>query len=146
MLKTKSTYNGERHSILKPEHVVIERWYSFSYNPIDQPSSISEYPSWFRQHRKMFESCFNSYFLLHPEFSKMARYHFHGIVRIKDITMFYLLDLPKLIPFGTIEMDHVKDPDVWLMYCTKNQDLMERIVRCTDINLPYRIDTRIPYE
>ncbi|AXH77524.1 MAG: putative replicase [Cressdnaviricota sp.] len=112
-----------------PENLQICKWYSFTYNPIDQPPQKDDYMyevfetmNEFRRFMAEFVS-FESY--LYPELSSQGRLHYHGIIRVYDPMRFYLNDLIRLRTFGCYEIDTIEDISIWLLYCKKQRDMWD---------------------
>lgn len=129
------------HNSIKPEHMQFGKWYAFSYNPIDQPSSLQQLEDWQRSNIIMFNKMYNIDVQLYPEFSSQGRWHYHGIIRVRD-PLFYIQDLQTLKLYGSFEMDTISDIQEWFLYCTKNmwmcKDMFELFT-----SLPYVLTTLI---
>jgi len=67
-------------------------------------------------------------------------------MRVTNISLFYLHDLPLLKPYGSIEIDTVDNPEKWLLYCVKNKELMELVYSVTNDRLSYMIVTNDEYD
>lgn len=64
-------------------------------------------------------------YILVPEISHKGRYHFHGYIEIINVSQFYLYAIPKLMGFSRIEIDTIKDHQIWANYIYKNREIME---------------------
>lgn len=135
----------EKYSILKPEDIVLFNRYSFSFNPEDQPKpqrfysiTLNLFTSWAEQIYNMFVSLRYCEVETYMEISKSSRLHFHGYIKINDIFNFYFYDLPKIKHYGTLEIDHIKDPLVWDLYIKKQKSFCELF--CAKHNIIYHFN------
>lgn len=80
-----------------------------------------------------------SRFELWPEISGKGQVHFHGIVRVGNPIKFHLMDVPRLIMYGHINIDICGKTDddsetvklnmeKWKKYCTKNTEFMTQVL------------------
>lgn len=76
---------------------------------------------------------------LYPEVSAMGRLHAHGIISILDDQrlMFQMYDVPSLARHGHIEIDTIKEMEVWRNYITKQVLFIKTY---TEINRHYDND------
>lgn len=136
----------EKYVIPKPEHLLLQTTYAFSFNPIDDSKmDFSDLTSWSKDFLRIFDNCFSCDIRLYVEYSTHAKFHFHGYIKIKDELYFYLKDLPYLKGLGTFEIDTIGDPMYWDMYCKKNKGKMKRL--CQENGLIYIFEnTRLRYK
>lgn len=116
---------------LKPEDTSVGIKYAFTYNLSDD---WLPHESNLMNHSKIINfldfvidlmgQMEGSNMTLFPEFSRKARLHFHGVLVITDRVKFYLKDIPLLVAHGNIKLDTLDDPEMWDLYCRKNEDLM----------------------
>jgi len=118
----------EKHSLLSAENVTIGELYTFTYNPDDQPDDPFHPDVWLREMHRTFKSLYGCRIVLYPEYSKLHRWHLHGHFYITNINYFYLKDLPKLIPYGTIEMDTIGDFQEWHNYERKSRHFVSELL------------------
>lgn len=131
-----------KYKLIKPEEVVINTNYAFSFNPEDQPCTsvfynvkIDEFESWSKKQYKTFSILRYSTIQTFMEISKGGRLHFHGYIKINDIPNFYFYDLKRLMKEGTFEIDFIKDPLIWDLYIKKQKPFMEKF--CSINNMDY---------
>lgn len=112
---------------LKPEDVVTGVFYAFTYNPEHQPSrqSPTGVKEWWRCIINNFEGYDYCSLKLYLEISSQGRLHFHGYIMIKDIPKFYYDTVPDMVKHASIEMDTIKDTEVWEKYCRKQEEFIQ---------------------
>lgn len=122
--------NHVKQSILSPEEVVLDGWYSFNLNPQQQheleATPIARWNKTYQEIQSLI-SIFIPYAEIegHLELSRTGRIHMHGYVLFKDIAGFYLV-LPKILKKCTIEIDTIADMDYWQSYCTKSSKVLKQ--------------------
>lgn len=119
-----------RCKFLKPENVVPGNEYAITLNPAIQPDRLGPVglkKFWDQQYGilETFDWCT---FHLYPEVSAQGRFHFHGTMIVKDTAKFYYFDVPRIVQHYSCEMDTIKDIDVWMNYCSKQQSFMQDLV------------------
>lgn len=115
-----------RHKIsFSPEDCRFMQWYTFTYNPPDQPQygELTGLEDWIKSYQMKFLQCNNCDIYCVPEFSKMGRLHFHGAIRIHEGIKFWVFDIHKLKE-GSFEIDELTDPSVWRTYMFKQHNLI----------------------
>jgi len=137
------------HKAPAPEDIQLGVWYSFSYNPSSQPplsaiNRISPFdPSlseWFAQEiTSLFKRLKNIEIVANLEISRKGRFHLHGRILFLNIINAYAVDLRRLQQHGTYEIDTIKDPVEWNLYCRKQSSLMEPF--CEIECIPQSIET-----
>jgi len=81
---------------------------------------------------------------MYPELSPQGRYHLHGKIKFKknsSIVLFYLnlADLKDV----AMEIDTIKDMDIWEKYCTKQSNLHKYLIKYMSITVPYVYTARV---
>lgn len=136
MPKPKKVFDHELHEIeVAPEQVVENGVYSFNYNPITQPNmdAVGGFTRWLAGMRRVFNSCHEVEIWALPEVSPKGRAHFHGTIKFIGSTLnFYLIDIHKLMGFGSLKIATIADIDVWENYCYKQTALMRPF--CEDVH------------
>lgn len=131
-------------SIISPENIVKNEFYSFTINPSD------DYQYWntssWEERIKSLSAYMTHYMLkkinarvvLHMEFSRTGRLHFHGticFIHTRQIQEFYLMTIHWLLDRAQIEMDTLKDQQVWNTYCRKSNHLISEVFETNNIQL-----------
>lgn len=116
---------------IKPEQVIPDMNYAFSYNPEEQPTpqrfyniTLNCFESWSQKIYEIFATLRYCEIETYMEISKNGRLHFHGYIRISDIPKFFFYDIKKLRHHGTYEIDEINDEDTWIDYCVKQREYM----------------------
>lgn len=138
---TYSAFNNRKYKNPSPEEFKVDTEYTFTYNPQKQPLTPNyklNLITWHNGMDNIFRSCKNCQIELRPELSQGSRWHYHGLITIKDIMKFFIYDLPVLRENGSYEIDEIKDKNVWLTYITKQKELMEPV--CKEHKIPYNYD------
>lgn len=131
-------FEKPRNCLLKYEDVKEGTLYSLTLNPAEQYHKkpdrqihvISDLLKLFRSDK----SCMGHVYV---EISPHGRVHFHGVIGILDRWEFYLNLVPRIEDRYTIEIDTIKDENVWLKYCQKQQEYLPRPYR-TGYGLAYK--------
>jgi len=148
----KKNYNNgfkRLHTFPPPEKVKLNEVLTFTLNPSDTP-----YINTKNNRKVLLESFFNDIikglgklrycdYKIYPEISSTGKWHFHGTITITDIMNFYLYDVPLMQALGAIEIDTIKDLDIWLAYCTKQAELMKAYL--TPLKLKMEINKKSEY-
>lgn len=117
--------------VLSPEVIEQNVFYTFSFNPKVQPVrhkagfKCSAFTEWQNDVLRTFRKSTNAMYDLNLELSRAGRLHYHGKIKILNIINFYIQDLPHLADEGVIEIDTIKDSEVWEKYCHKQELLMK---------------------
>lgn len=80
--------------------------------------------------------------LLVPEISKAGRWHYHGLLNIKNTYSFHAEVLPRLRGICKYEIDVINDPDIWKEYMYKDRKYMEPAL--TSQGVPYELTSDTP--
>lgn len=80
--------------------------------------------------------------MLIPEISRGGRWHWHGILIIKEVYKFHAMVLPFLPTVCQYEIDTIDDPDVWRDYIYKDEDIMRPAIELQ--GLTYEITNETP--
>jgi len=141
----KNSNNGFKrlHTFPPPEKVKLTDMLTFTLNPSDTP-----YINRKGERKVILEPFFNDIikglgklryceYKLYPEISSTGKWHFHGTIQLTNIINFYLYDVPLMQELGAIEIDTIKDLDIWMAYCTKQAELMKAYLT------PLKIKTEI---
>lgn len=123
--------NGSRS--VSPENISTHANYSFTLNPEVQyyeiQDGIERFNTWNAHMYKELKRLHGIESLkIWPEISQSGRLHFHGIIKIKDVIEFALVDVPLLIRIGHLEIDTINDEDVWNKYIRKSIQLMKPLM------------------
>lgn len=117
---------------LKLEDIEIGKAYAFSYNPSAQPipSKVNSIKEWFDIEYNVFQSVLQYCEVnLYVEISPTGRFHFHGIIIIRNAVQFIIRDVQHLTGLGTSVIKEVDKPEVWAEYITKQQDRMQKLLQ-----------------
>lgn len=127
--------------------------YTFNLNPELQPDwnqDICEHyvpiKAWYRKIIGSVQLMKYCNIIMYLEISPTGRYHFHGIIKIKNVLNFFVHDLYRLKQIGTYEIDTIKDLEVWTKYCSKQDYLIKDIFRGMVYNNPVSIIQKEPSE
>lgn len=103
----------------KPEDLVLDRCYTFTYNPEQQyVGDVERLKKVVRHFRnKMNFSCLS--YKVYLELSGNGRIHFHGYIKIKEIKEFYLFAVGTMCAHASTEIDIINDDEIWYDYITK---------------------------
>lgn len=131
-------------NIVCPEDVKVNTNYTLTLNPIDD---LQYWTNEGYESRIQALSAYVSLYLLpnipaevvlYMESSRTGRLHFHGTIKFhskKDILKFYLEIIRYLQTRWHIEMDTIKDADIWEAYCTKQKHLIDERFKTNEIQL-----------
>lgn len=129
-----------KHSCIKPEDCDITKYYTFSFNPVEQPEFVSFYKTHLNSLKDWSDNIKTNLLKLHfckyhlaCEISTGGRLHYHGYIRITNIVKFYLQDLAYLKTLGTFEIDKITDNIKWDTYVYKQKIFMEPYCQTEDI-------------
>lgn len=144
MIRKNQFTNNNKYQCVKPEECHMDKLYSFSYNPEEQPlfekfykMKLNNLRDWSNQQRQILSSLRYCTVDVVQEISSKGRLHYHGYIMITDIVRFYLHDLAKLRHYGTYEIDHITDEDVWRTYVYKQERFMKQY--CETNEMVYNI-------
>jgi hypothetical protein len=140
---------GEKTPIVSPEKIELNTFYSFTLSPNDSCQYFGYahrcekrdhiFDPTETQRLKLFQRYIRDYpykvlkkfcdVKLYSEISRNGRLHCHGWIKFKDfksVMLFYtnVVEEYKRV-YGFIEIDTIKDMQVWKTYCTKQQHLWE---------------------
>lgn len=123
--------NNFKLSVLSPEEVDNNKFYTFTFNPRVQPVrskagfKCSAFSEWQTDVLRTLRRSVNAQYNICIELSRGGRLHYHGTIKILNIINFYIQDLPALLEEGMLEIDTIKDDEVWTTYCHKQESLMK---------------------
>lgn len=124
-----SAQKSFKKSIISPEEVSTDGWYTFNLNPSEQyefeGSPISRWNKCYQNIQGLisrFVDCATIEGNL--EISRSGRVHMHGYIKYKKIADFYLI-LPMVSRFAHIEIDTIDDINIWDKYVTKSEDVLK---------------------
>lgn len=131
------------HTAIKIEDIVLDKEYALSINPEKQPNknTIVDISIWYREIYDIlltFKDGLN--ITLYLEASPIGRYHFHGIIIIKDI-LTYLSFLNTTKKLWTYEIDTINDPIIFKTYMTKQKKIFENLLLNNIIGYPMQINS-----
>lgn len=134
-----------KNSILKLEDINTGIEYSLTINPNDKLQGFS--PLLMREIKlhdilnKITNLIPLKYSVqLYPEISPKGRLHFHGRIMFskqRHILQFYLSVIPDILNHATMEMDTIKEPEVWSKYCSKQSLFHNFLEKKYKYNIPY---------
>lgn len=132
---------NDKYKCPSPETMYTDTLYSFTLNPQEQlEGSLGRFKlnackTWYDKQMKLFTQLCNCTISVVPEISSKARWHMHGVIMIKDVMLFFLHDVPKLMDHGAYEIDTIDDITVWDRYVYKQKHYMEPFL--AKENTPY---------
>jgi len=145
--KKSSSACNDRYVCLPPEKMEVGVQYAFSWNLVEQPVEIKngkstlylkEYYNMVIRRLNLFRYC---EIIMYPEVSEHGRYHFHGVITLSDVILFFLLDMPLLKHNSSYKISTISDMEgVWRPYMYKGEFLMKPL--CKKFELPYSWKTK----
>lgn len=138
-------YNNRPHKIPDPKLLDENIEYALSINPSAQPIDYETYNETFKgdiraytnEILKVLRMLKNCHIEVHPEISSGGRWHYHGVIIIKDLALFLLYDMKIMKHYFSFELDTIKETKEWSDYCMKCSHFMEKY--CTQNKMPYKI-------
>jgi len=131
---------------MKPEEMICHTDYAFSYNPEEQPIvqgfgkvTLTTFSSWADTIYEMFDRCKYCKIRTTLEISRHGRLHMHGTIQIINLIKFFFFDIKILRFHGSYEIDTIKDPLKWEIYCTKQSDDMIVFCENYDMSINYPV-------
>lgn len=131
------SFNEGQH-IMSIEDVDIKVKYTLTISPNDDYQYFNHKSS---DREKNFRESFEEFFTmvdfqginiyLHPELSPRGRLHFHGTILFKTekaIKLFYMDAIHVMLRRSQIEMDTIKDAEVWDTYCKKQSKYFDWVI------------------
>lgn len=112
------------HSCIPPEKIELRKRYAISLNP---SFDIKCFDNAIKQLNVVLNKT-NAIdeIVLYPELSPIGKLHYHGVIVINDVFLFYFEDLKLLKDFGSFEIDTIADPKYWIdEYCRKGESYMK---------------------
>lgn len=132
-----------KHNIIEPEKVNPDELLSFSFNPEEQPlfekfycMRLNNLADWSRRQKDILSTLRYAKVSCVLEISRKGRMHMHGFIKIHKIAEFYLMDLKKLMHYGTLEIDSITNVEKWYDY----------IYKCSKFMRPYCERNDMVYE
>lgn len=131
----KTSFLGKA-KIISPEEIILKTKYSFTINPNDKRQYFENTEGVaFHRINKLKEfmeqellEIPNVDIDIYMECSRNGRLHFHGTIcfnTIDSIKTFYISKINQWLTFSNIEIAELKDPEIWLVYCTKSKHLID---------------------
>lgn len=132
-------YKKPKNSLPKLEDIKENTLYSLTLNPSEQfyKKRVDREQYVVSDLIKMFRKDPSTTGHVYLEISPHGRLHFHGVIGILDRYTFYRDMVPQLEDSYTIEIDTIKDEDVWKTYCMKQQEFIPRHYKA-GIRLDYK--------
>lgn len=134
----------KKYSSIPPEEIEKTKWYSFSFNPMDQPErsnigniKLNTLSSWTHVIKDRFERLKHCHYKLYLESSSQGRLHYHGYIQITHPIEFAIDTTCTLRMMGTFEIDNIDDMEVWDKYVTKQEIIMRKY--CLKKDMVYEI-------
>lgn len=124
--------------------------YAFTVNPAMQYDLFKDRASRPELEVAHFKNCIGRHikhactYKLVPEISNYGRWHWHGVIKIKDAFEFYSSCLPLLRNKSSFTICPIQDKDGWTSYMYKNQEIME--AGCLYNDVPYEITSETKVE
>lgn len=122
-----------KYNCLNPEDIDPLKYYTFSYNPEEQPlferfykMKLNNLADWSNKMKQIFDSLRYAKIEVNLEVSRRGRFHMHGVIKISMPLEFVIHDLKMLAHYGTYEIDSITDNEKWVKYCCKQQRLIEK--------------------
>lgn len=130
-----------KHIGLKVENIILLQPYAITINPemqftkIDRKTKVKDYSyphmamkSYIQTWLKL---CKGSKYELYFETSPIGRQHYHGLIHVHDIQVFYSVDIHILQMLGTFVIKPLKEAEEdenligssWYAYCTKQEKI-----------------------
>lgn len=138
------SYNFKlKHDCPPPEEVKKNYGYAISINPQVQHDKLIPHVRYARLIENMNRIMNNmnySKYVLYPELSKSARWHYHGMVWITDIIGFFSHDLMILQANATVMIKEHEDWE-WELYCKKQRHLLAPYL--DKLKLQYKVHERV---
>jgi len=127
--------------ILEPKQIEVNVEYAFTINPCDEyqfwKESGSERIKKSVDHMKRLITSYpNINMNMYIDFSKTGRIHWHGFLlfrHIDNIKYWYEEVVHKISFTHNLDMDTIKDRNVWFLYCTKVQHLWSQQISTDEV-------------
>lgn len=125
-----------QQTMVSPETIKLKTPYTFTISPDDQNqywnSNIRDLKQ-YSEYNNLIHSWNKEKYeiLLHQEVSRNGRLHFHGIIKFNTndgIHDFYVNRLFKLQQHNQVEIDSIKDIEVWILYINKYKHIYDKII------------------
>lgn len=134
-----------KYNCIKPEEVVDNTLYTFSFNPEEQPMfqkfysmTLNNLKDWSQQQHNILTSLKYCKVECYMEISSGGRLHFHGYIKITDTVNFFLKTIKHIRHYGTYEIDHITDHEKWSEYVSKMEKKMKTF--CENHSMIYKIN------
>lgn len=134
-----------KYTCIKPEELIEDKEYSFSFNPDEQPIfekfykvKLNTLKDWSQQMFDILTTLRNCTLNVYLEISHKGRFHYHGWITPTSIPEFIINDLAKLRHYGTYEIDHIGDNEKWKTYVKKQERFMKDYALKNDMH--YQIE------
>lgn len=143
---TKNTFN-DKHKCIPLEEMKPGGLYTLTFNPEEQPLverfyniKLNTLSGWSNLNEERLTTLRYAEIDIVTEISSKGRLHYHGYIYILDPVNFIFYDLRKLKHYGTYEIDHINNEDVWRTYVYKQQEYMEKWCKLNDMS--YRLKSK----
>lgn len=130
----------QKYSCLNPEELDIGKFYTFSYNPDEQPlfekfykCKLNNLSDWSHRMLDIFKNLKYANIEVNLECSRKGRFHYHGLIRVTKPIEFVIHDLKMLGHYGTYEIDQIDNFEKWRTYCDKQQQLIKPYAEKNDM-------------
>lgn len=142
--------SSAKYNILSPELVQLNTEYTFTVNPELTPYQTKRkgekclvLPPFINSIIKSLAKLRFCEYELRHEISCHGKWHYHGIIKIKDVINFYCFDIPLIKEIGCFEIDTILDKDKWKIYLTKLEGVLRPYME--KLKLPYIINGNTKY-
>lgn len=141
--------NKPKQTMVKPDKACVNTWYTFSINPCDDFQFFKERlgSDRIKKARNHMEYVLRQYpnihIVLYIDVSSAGRIHWHGTIlfpKLQSIRDFYTEMIHELLTKHTVEMDTIKEAEVWDAYCTKTIPLWDVRISTEQLVMKKAID------
>lgn len=121
--------------VLDMEKIELNTFYTLTLNKAVLRPTIMEN---IRDYQKIIARYIQNYasFILLPELSKVGKLHYHGMISFESYENIFFFYQNSLNMGCAIEIDTIKDMDIWYTYITKQKKFASQYHRCLQ---PYKI-------
>lgn len=140
--------NNGKHNfkdkMMSPEILTINTIYSLTLNPNDKRQFFDNTDRVLKLKQFIEQQLLeipNVKLILYMEISRNGRLHFHGTINfttIESIRHFYICKVHEWQEYYQMDMDTIKDPQIWNEYCTKSKSIINERVSTEDCLNKYR--------
>lgn len=153
------TQNKGPVPILSLENIKPNISYAITISPSDDhqywndDDRLKKFTTYMKRYMLSRLDPFNNKFIFHIELSPKGRLHLHGTISFKSertIKELFMDSIRFLTVHNQIEIDTIKDPDVWETYCTKQKIYNLGSIKSTDyskLESVYKLEyKKIPFD